>query len=328
MIRFSVIVLCLLAAIGCQPRRHHANIVNLTANESAHQEVCSAAGAIILEVDDLELECGATFGEPTTDVEIGRSLDLTGAVQAAVGASHYCEPHGVGLLPCLEETDTFTIEVAANLDDLSEHNDLVDNGQFELDIRLQGDGARLKFLRRVRTSWGSRWEEVSTTTLPFEKFLGPRTFAGKFEASTMSVYIDGELVASHYSPERTKDRCESTEVGKGCFGRIQRVALLIGAPVDLADSSDAFVLGDVFVRGDVNADGRVDNTDVKIIRDQVALASTHLPCLEASDVNNDGNLDYLDIIALIQLTSGVEGGAVPLFERDEDGDDLTCVQFN
>lgn len=329
----AIAVLCLLMIVGCQPRRHNPNITVIGAGESAHQEVCSLSGAFILEAADLYLECGASLADPITPVEIAPSILVgTDLIQEAASATYECTSFGVGELPCLLETDEFVIEVAASLDDLSRHNDLIDNNQVELDIRLQGDGARLKFLRKVRRShsYGTRWEEVSTTTLPLERFLGARTFAGVYSAATMSVFIDGVLVASHYSPERTSEgSCESyAEVGKGCIGRIQRVALAVGNSVDLAESSDALVLGDLFLRGDVDASGEVNDFDIKVLRDQVALGQTHLPCLEASDVNNDGALDLLDVIALVQLVNDVQGGAVLIQLRDEDGDDLTCVQFN
>jgi hypothetical protein len=56
-----------------------------------------------------------------------------------------------------------------------------------------------------------------------------------------------------------------------------------------------------FVRGDVDGNGKIQLNDVTELLDAVFQGRTHLPCLEAADVNDSGIVDLSDSIALLNF---------------------------
>jgi hypothetical protein len=58
-----------------------------------------------------------------------------------------------------------------------------------------------------------------------------------------------------------------------------------------------------FLRGDVNADGQVDITDLQTLYASLADSSVEIACNDAADVNDDGRIDISDRIAFVNWYS-------------------------
>ena len=317
-------IMLVVSCFGCNNSSRTKNIFSCTVEESAHMELMREVGAEVIEPGDLVLLGSSSLGTEIFELDMGSSVEI-GLDSPEVAALHL-STGAVGELRTLGKDEQFTIEVIADLSELVWHNDLIDNGQIELDIRPEGDGARIKFLRK--TSYG--WEEVKSQVLPLSMFLGPHTFAGRYSNARMEVFIDGVLVADKYSPKRTRSYAHDLEVGQtGIIGRIGRISLG-PASMDLAASFDALTFGDEFVRGDANQDGSIDKFDIVHIRDTVRFGNIMCGCEEAYDVNDDGLVDLMDIVAITDMVNLGDSAPYPfpMSDRDFDGDDLTCFQHN
>lgn len=313
---------------GCNNSHRTKDIFSCTIEESAHAERVRELGADVIEPSDLELLGNSYLSDEIFSLDLGQSVQIGRILSAqdssvSVGETHYSRG-AEGDLRTLGRDEQFTIEVIADLTYIADHSDIIDNGQIELDIRPSGDGARIKFLRK--TSYG--WETVMSQVLPMHMFLGPHTFAGRYADAEMQVFIDGVMVASKYSPARTRDWAHELEVGQtGVQGRIGRITLG-PADMDLNMNFDSLMFGDEFVRGDANQDGQVDRFDVVHIQNTIRGREVACGCEEAYDVNDDGVLDVQDFLAISDIVYG-DGfmlAPFPASDMDYDGDDLTCFQ--
>jgi len=85
-----------------------------------------------------------------------------------------------------------------------------------------------------------------------------------------------------------------------------------------------------FVRGDANADGKVNIADPIWIMNQLFLAGPESPCASAADANDDGQVSTVDAVYL--ATYLFQHGAVPAVPfpacgADGTADSLTCEAF-
>lgn len=64
-----------------------------------------------------------------------------------------------------------------------------------------------------------------------------------------------------------------------------------------------------FKRGDVNADGLVDNSDIIALQNYLYQGTFTIPCDDAADANDDERLDNSDVIYLMEYL--YDGGAPP-----------------
>jgi len=105
-----------------------------------------------------------------------------------------------------------------------------------------------------------------------------------------------------------------------------------GAPVDDEGDSDAGTGQDrrdypsVFIRGDVNLDHRLDVSDVLVLVGGLT-QGLELPCDDASDVNDDGRIDFTDAIQLVRYLYAEEGrptGITGEAAEDQTADALGC----
>jgi hypothetical protein len=67
--------------------------------------------------------------------------------------------------------------------------------------------------------------------------------------------------------------------------------------------------GDVFVRGDCNADGRVNIADVQYLLRYLYAGDSPPPCITAADANDDERIDHSDAV---KLAGALFGGGSPL----------------
>jgi len=82
----------------------------------------------------------------------------------------------------------------------------------------------------------------------------------------------------------------------------------------------------VFIRGDVNADGSVDVTDMSYLMDH--LFPPQFPCMKAADCNDDGEVDITDVNYLWDnMFSGNIPAPYPDCGVDPTPDDLSCTSF-
>lgn len=336
----GAVLLVLLFTSGCASKTGPAlNSQTVLPRVDAHIEALEEAGISraeeLITADILTLVGGATISGPLTAVSLVDSLlvglPFLSTSEGETGNSYTHFSFGEADLRVLGKDEEFLIEVVADLTNVAGLGDLVDNRQIQLEIDEQsGTGlARLEFKRRILHGYGYRWDTVQTVNLPIEEFLGVHTFAGRWANNRMEVLIDGVVLAEKYSPNRTRPTCEVLEVGKGCFGRIGTVALC-PPDHDPVRSFEAITMGDELVRGDVNQDGSIDAEDYALIRDRILLGSRIVDCEEASDVNDDGEVNMADVTYLIQMVNN--NGPVPpepfnVVDVDRDEDGLTCLQF-
>ena len=86
------------------------------------------------------------------------------------------------------------------------------------------------------------------------------------------------------------------------------------------------VTGPMFVRGDINGDNNHTISDAILVIRGI-FSGYHLTCVEAADVDNNGNLNIADAIKLlVYLFGGGEAPPAPFDEPgpDQDGDTLSC----
>ena len=79
-----------------------------------------------------------------------------------------------------------------------------------------------------------------------------------------------------------------------------------------------------FVRGDVNADGRLTISDPIVFTRYLFGGPSHVGCLDACDANDDGSLDLADAVAVLQYLFA--GGAPPPAPFPACGRDPTANQ--
>ena len=101
------------------------------------------------------------------------------------------------------------------------------------------------------------------------------------------------------------------------------IAALNGVQLELLGNDD-------FVRGDVNADGNLDILDPIALLGILFLGQEPLPCDDALDVDDDGQLTLVD--ATQELVFLFAQGSPPQLPHpacgpDPTGDDLACAQF-
>ncbi len=86
--------------------------------------------------------------------------------------------------------------------------------------------------------------------------------------------------------------------------------------------------GTRFVRGDCNADGQVDLTDVVDMLVTLFQTGTELSCTVAADVNGDGGVDITDAISLLGFLflSGEILPPYPMCGKQTSSTELTCRQ--
>jgi len=327
---YKVFVFIMTAVLigGCSNNHTTKDIFTCTSTESAHAEKVREAGATILEPSELELTGGAFLTDEIFHMDLGQSIQVGNIIlfeeEDNIAANH-SGSGGIGELRTLGADEQFTVEVIADLTSLSGHSDIIDNGQIELDIRPEEDGgARIKFLRKT----GRNWDTLISQVLPLSNFIGPHTFAGRYSNARMELFIDGELVADKYSPDRTKEYSHELEVGMtGVIGRIGRITLG-PADIDLNATLDALLFGDEFVRGDANQDGSIDKFDVVHIQNAVLRGAAACGCVEAYDVDDNGVLDSRDFVAIsnVVYSSSPMAPPFPSSDMDFDGDDLDCFQ--
>ncbi len=86
-----------------------------------------------------------------------------------------------------------------------------------------------------------------------------------------------------------------------------------------------------FVRGDVNADGKVDIADPIYLLSALFRNGSELPCGKAADGNDDGTVDLPDAVALIEyfFSCGAAPPApFPECGEDQTADELGCDSFS
>lgn len=114
----------------------------------------------------------------------------------------------------------------------------------------------------------------------------------------------------------------------GCPHRLRKV--LISLAVIAAAIADPARTEDLFVRGDLNSDGRVDIADPILVLLHIFQGSFEPGCRDAGDANDDGRLDITDAIYSLQYL--FRGGLPPELPFPECGvdarfDDLDCEAF-
>ena len=96
------------------------------------------------------------------------------------------------------------------------------------------------------------------------------------------------------------------------------------------------VLGPVFVRGDLNANGTLDVADVVFgLTSLFVLGSDPPGCLDSADINDDGLFNIADMVALLShlFVVGSPPPSSPFPECGQDptpdakGNDLGCQTF-
>ncbi len=85
--------------------------------------------------------------------------------------------------------------------------------------------------------------------------------------------------------------------------------------------------GTHFMRGDTNADGRVDISDPIALLMHLFRAPTTLPCEDAADANDDGALDLADAIAALSFLFANGPALLPVCGPDPTEDTLTCDAY-
>jgi len=91
-----------------------------------------------------------------------------------------------------------------------------------------------------------------------------------------------------------------------------------------------FAVETEFVRGNVNADGKIDIADAVFVLGYLFGGAGEPPCLDAADANDDGSVNVADAIAVL---SHLFGGAGPLpgpfgeCGPDVTEDELDCASF-
>lgn len=90
----------------------------------------------------------------------------------------------------------------------------------------------------------------------------------------------------------------------------------------------------VFIRGDANADGRVDNSDQIKILDWLFKGASAPPCMDAADANDDGGVDMSDskyISGFLFLGSAAPKPPFPAMGADptpdKNGVDIGCASY-
>ena len=99
-------------------------------------------------------------------------------------------------------------------------------------------------------------------------------------------------------------------------------------PATLCDVT--LISGRGFLRGDCNADGKVNVSDASCTLNWLFAGNAALSCVKAADANDTGTADITDAVYLLNfLFSGGPGPAAPFSECGEDPtpDELTCDSF-
>ena len=122
------------------------------------------------------------------------------------------------------------------------------------------------------------------------------------------------VVGADFDGDRHQDLAipYRSAVGEGIF--------IIFGPLVSENSSS-------FVRGDANADGRIEITNAIVILTHLFLGGTQPRCLDALDVNDTGSLDITDAIYLLgHLFLGTKAPPPPYPGEGEDptGDTVPC----
>ncbi len=86
-----------------------------------------------------------------------------------------------------------------------------------------------------------------------------------------------------------------------------------------------------FLRGDANADERLDISDAITLLFYLFTGGSFLSCEDAGDANDDGELDTTDVVSILKYLFLVQEPPLPPFSRcgpdPTDGDELTCRSF-
>lgn len=191
-------------------------------------------------------------------------------------------------------------------------------------VDQQGPPARVNVLtdsqgRSVKPALASGTLTLSSVSPKIESLLQNEGEAGKvflvvgknFDAAGLRVTVCGKSAQFEF---RGVDR-ETLFVTAPACGTLGWSPVTVCTDFGCATETNGFLYtqpaGTTFIRGDANADGRVDLSDAISILNSLFLGIPSLaPCADASDVNDEGRVDISDGIYLLSyLFQG--GDAIP-----------------
>jgi hypothetical protein len=116
--------------------------------------------------------------------------------------------------------------------------------------------------------------------------------------------------------------------------RAKFVDLFSNDPINVAGLSDIGVDAPgltAFIRGDVNANGRLELIDALVALGHIFLGRPSvLPCIKSADVNDDGALQFMDAVQVLWflfLGGTQPAHPFPVCGEDPTADSLECEEY-